>query len=35
MRKPSEIIVHEKVTNDPVTIFVKEQCPDTPIKVCQ
>ena len=32
MWKPSEIIVHEKVTNDPVTIFVKEQCPDTPIK---
>jgi hypothetical protein len=30
--KPKEIIVHEKVRNDPVTIYFIQQCPGVPVK---
>ena len=30
--KPKEIIVHEKVRNDPVTTHFIEQCPGVPVK---
>ena len=30
--KPKEIIVHEKVINDPVTIHFIQQCPGVPVK---
>jgi spore photoproduct lyase len=30
--KPDEIIIHEMVKNDPVTIFFIEQCPGIPVK---
>jgi hypothetical protein len=30
--KPKEIIVHEKVRNDPVTTHFIERCPGVPVK---
>jgi len=30
--KPKEIIVHEKVRNDPVTIYFIQQCPGVSVK---
>ena len=30
--KPKEIIVHEKVRNDPVTTYFIQQCPDIPVR---
>ncbi|MBW2644431.1 MAG: hypothetical protein JRC89_14025 [Deltaproteobacteria bacterium] len=32
MWKPKEIIVHEKVRNDPETIYFIQQCPGVPVK---
>ena len=32
MWKPEEIIIHEKVENDPVATYVKEQCQEVPVK---
>ena len=31
--KPSEIIVHQSVINDPVTLYLIQQCPDVPTKI--
>jgi spore photoproduct lyase len=30
--KPKEIIVNEKVSNDPITAYFIQQCPDVPVK---
>ena len=31
--KPKEIIVHEKVKDDPVTDYLRSQCPDVSVKL--
>jgi len=30
--QPQEIIVHEKVADDPVTTHILKKCPDVPVK---
>lgn len=32
MWKPKEIIIHEKVKNDPATLFFTDQCPGIPVR---